>query len=119
MAVICGLIQKDHSINGDTFILWMTIDKFFHSPLALFQIQTSVHQTSERVWMKEIISTSSHYKFFKIKNNYYLVRQLVVVMAAWTAGMSLDRKLATTKNQISLGFKKYFLMYLLENLPMS
>jgi hypothetical protein len=42
--------------------------------------------------------------FIKTKYNYYLVRQLVVVMAAWTAGMSLDRKLATTKNQISLGF---------------
>jgi hypothetical protein len=68
MAVSCGLIQKDHSINVDTFILWMTTEKLAHSPLALFQIQTSLHQTSERVWMIEIfISTSSLNKFIKTK----------------------------------------------------
>jgi hypothetical protein len=54
MAAICGLKQKDHSINGDTSIFWMTTEKLAHSPPAIFQIQTSLHQTSERVVMKEI-----------------------------------------------------------------
>jgi hypothetical protein len=92
MAVICGLIQKDHSINGDTFILRMTTEKLAHSPLAIFQIQTSLHQTSERVWMNEIfISASSLNKFIKTEYNYYFVRHLVVVTEAWTAGINFDR----------------------------
>ncbi len=59
--------------------------------------------------MKEIfISASSLNKFIKTKYNYYFVRHLVVVTEAWTAGMSLDRKLTTTKNQ---SFRSFIILF--------
>jgi hypothetical protein len=71
------------------------IKKSFNHPRSLY----STRPIQQNHFQADLMWCDSTFK-----NNYYLVRHLVVVTEAWTAGMSLDRKLATTKNKISLGF---------------